>query len=211
MIPITRLAEPRILQEKKVEWTTAFLDDPGKKRPDSSKYAHPEIKQTLRSMSHNKCFYCEAKEAKLTVDHHIEVAEQRDRAFEWANLYLACCKCQDKEPNRSIPASDCLDPCDPNVAPEAHLSFQNDHVKYHSRYGDQTIKKYRLNHPERLLQRRGQLLLFMEVLDRIQQARIDDGGRPMTPPELAELRRFADPDEPFSLMFSCLLRSKALR
>lgn len=30
----------------------------------------------------------------------------------------------------------------------------------------------------------------------------------LTPPEVALPRRFADPDEPFSLMFSCLLKPK---
>ncbi len=122
MIPVTRLQEPRILQEKKTAWTADFVAS-DKKRPDGSKYAHREVVQTLRSMSHDKCFYCEAREAKLSVDHHIEVSERRDLAFEWSNLYLACDECQGKLPNRSIPVSDCLDPCEPGVEPAAHIAF----------------------------------------------------------------------------------------
>lgn len=209
MIPVPRLQEPRILQEKSAAWTADFLAS-DKKRPDGSKYAHREIKQTLRSMSHDKCFYCEAREGKLSVDHHIEVSERRDLAFEWSNLYLACDECQGKEPNTSIPVADCLDPCEPGVEPEAHISFVAERAKAQTDRGDRTIRKYRLNHPAQILQRRGQLLLWCEVLDRIQKLQITGGGRAMTQAELAELRRFGDADEPFSLMFSCLLRARAL-
>ncbi len=209
MIPLTRLAEPSILAERKVEWTTAFVAG-GKKRPDSSKYAHREIVEKLRSMSHNKCFYCESRDARLTVDHHIEVAERRDLAFEWKNLYLACDDCQRKEPNTSIPIAECLDPCEPGVAPDAHLTFAAERATFRSTCGEQTIRKYRLNHPPRINERRGAILRFMEALDRIRQRQLSDNRTAMTDAELAELQRFAQPDEPFSLMFACLLRSKGL-
>jgi hypothetical protein len=209
VIRVDRLGEPHILQEKKATWTADFVANT-KARPDTSKYRHREIVDTLRSMSHDKCFYCEVREGRLTVDHHIEVGERRDLAFEWTNLYLACDKCQSKGPNRSIPVADCVDPCDAAITPEDHVSFVDERAKHRSARGEKTIKKYRLNHPERLLQRRGQLVLFMHVLDRIRQAQIADDGRAMTSGELDELRRFSDPAEPFSLMFSHLLRSKSL-
>lgn len=47
---LTRLPEPNILNTKKAIWTANFLAS-GKNRPDSSKYAHSEIKTQLNSMS----------------------------------------------------------------------------------------------------------------------------------------------------------------
>ncbi len=209
MIPVTRLPEPRILQEKKTAWTADFLASP-KKRPDSTKYAHREVVEALRVMSHDKCFYCEAREGSLSVDHYIEVSERRDLAFAWPNLYLACDECQRKQPNRSIPVADCLDPCDPRVEPAAHLTFVAERAKPASPCGEQTIKKYRLNDSARLLQRTRQLSLWRDALEHILRTQIAAGRPAMTPAELAELRRFADPDEPFSAMFSCLLKVRGL-
>lgn len=209
MIPIARLREPRILAEKKATWAAAFTAS-GKRRPDSNKYAHPEVVQTLRSMSHDKCFYCETRESRLTVDHYVEVSERADLAFEWANLYLACDGCQKKEPNTSVPVAGCLDPCAADVVPADHLSFADERAKPRSPRGEQTVRKYRLNREARLLERCRQLRLWGQVLDRIREMQIADGRSSMTTGELAELRRFADADEPFSLMFSCLLKERGL-
>jgi hypothetical protein len=55
MRSIKRLSEPKILSNKKVEWTDKFLKS-NKNRPDSSKYAHTEIRNQLDSMSFHKCF-----------------------------------------------------------------------------------------------------------------------------------------------------------
>lgn len=209
MTPIARLNEPEILQKKKVEWRTDFLAS-GDARPHASKYRHREIVETLGAMSHQKCFYCEARPSKITVDHHIEIAERRDLAFEWSNLYIACDHCQSKIPNKSIPVADCVDPCEPGIQPDAHLWFQDERAKWHTTRGEQTVRKYKLNELKQVAKRSAHLFQFARVLIAIKNAQIADGSRPMTPAELAKLRRFAEPDEPFSLMFACFLRSEGL-
>ncbi|MEZ4297270.1 MAG: hypothetical protein R3B70_20065 [Polyangiaceae bacterium] len=209
MIPIARLEEPRILREKKAEWTADFQAS-SKKRPDSSKYAHREVTATLRSMSHEKCFYCETREGKLSVDHYIEVAERRDLAFEWTNLYLACGECQNKMPNTSIPAAKCVDPCETGVEPAAHIGFKHDRAVPLSERGDCTVRKYRLNERLLALQRARQLLLFTDVVEHLDKSQIREERKALSTEELAKLRSFAAPHEPFSLMFSTLLKSKGL-
>ncbi len=67
---LKRLPVPQILVEKKEEWTRKFIAS-GKKRPDSSKYAHASIKEVLQTMSLHKCFYYERslKDVPSEVDH----------------------------------------------------------------------------------------------------------------------------------------------
>ena len=57
---IKRFPEPAILKEKQTEWQEKYnakLDADPHARPDSSKYAHKEIKDTLYAMSYGKCFF----------------------------------------------------------------------------------------------------------------------------------------------------------
>lgn len=203
MIRVKRLGEPRILAEKKDEWQKKY-DASGKRRPESKQYGHREIVETLETMSHGKCFYCEGVN-RVTVDHHIEVAERRDLAFTWDNLYLACDHCQKKVPNTSIPVSGCVDPCDPATDPADHLMFEEEVISWRTPRGEQTIKKYRLklldNERRRWLQR------FDRELKEI--------GRPkpwpqMNAAERERLRRYGKEDSAFSLMFRAYLERHGL-
>lgn len=209
MIRLTRFAaEPRILAEKKVKWLTAFrlalARDP-KKRPDSSKYAHEEIVDALERMSSHKCFYCEqsTKDTAWEIDHYIEVAEDPDGAFIWPNLYLACTKCNDKLPNRTVPVTDCLDPCDPAVEPREHLTFKNEAIRpwNGSSRGRETIRKYKLDRAELNLKRSRMLHLLNDTVVGILRKMNADGRQAMTIDEKEVLQSFCQPEHPFSLMF----------
>lgn len=217
MIPLKRLDEPRVLAENKDKWLTAYraeLAATPKKRPHSAKYAHKEIKSTLEAMSFHKCFYCEqsTKQSTPEVDHYIEVAEQPDLAFKWENLYLSCQGCNDKLPNRSVPVTDCLDPCDPSTQPADHLTFTDEFISARSgsTRGQQTIRKYKLDRPDLDHKRGRQLRVFNETLLQIKDNQIAAGGRAMTEGEKDLLRRFKQPDYPFSLMFTVYLQGKSI-
>ncbi len=204
MIRVTRLAEPAVLAEKKTEWQSRYDARRAKiptARPESKQYAHPRIVETLESMSHRKCFYCESQ-GKLTVDHHIEVAERGDLAFRWDNLYLACDGCQKKIPNTSLPVTDCVDPCDPATDPSDHLEFDAEYVTFRTPRGEATIKKYRLERGPLVSERRRMLREFDADLRRISETK---GWRDMTPSERQHLLGYARSDSPFSSMFSALL------
>lgn len=199
MIHVQRLEEPRILREKRPEWTAKFVAS-GKARPHSGTYNHKEVTDTLGVMSHGKCFYCENRCA-LSVDHYVEIAEVRGLAFDWANLYLACDICQGKESNRSIPVSACVDPCDTAIEPSEHLTFEGDIATFLSPRGEWTVKKYRLNHAEQKSERRRQLLLLADVIFRLRDLQIQERRDHLTEAEQQEICRFACSDQPFSLMF----------
>ena len=206
---LQRLAKPSILEEKEEIWRKNFVDS-SKKRPDNSKYAHAQIRDTLNSMSFHKCFYCERrlKGVAQEIDHFIEVAERRDLAYDWDNLYLACDNCNNKLPNRTISTTDALDPCrDTDEIIEECLTFEKGSIqaKSGSQKGLRTIQKYKLDSEQLDHVRTRQLQLFYEVLIEIQKRMIVEQRQSMSEQEKEALLSFENPDRPFSLMFKILL------
>ncbi|MEZ4887215.1 MAG: HNH endonuclease [Chitinophagales bacterium] len=206
---IKRLKKPDNLEKKEKEWTDKFIVS-GKDRPDSSKYAHRKIRDILLAMSHSKCFYCEQKlkGRRKEVDHYIEVVERKDLAFNWENLYLTCDHCNGKIPNKSISAIETLNPCgDLDEVIQKHLGFEDEIIlaKNNSTKGNKTIQKYRLSAERLDLLRAKELQKFSNVLIHILKQQIIEGRESMTEAEINLLKRFAQNDHSFSLMFKTLL------
>ena len=212
---IERLSEPAILKEKQAEWQEKYeaklAVDPHA-RPDNSKYAHKEIKDTLYAMSYGKCFYCESKLSggNKEVDHFVEVAIDHSKAYEWDNLYLSCTNCNDKIDHEAIPVTDALDPCsDSEEEIRNNITFVDELICAvpGSTKGLNTIKKYRLN-TDLLDMKRGQWLrkLLKTVAD-IEAVMIDEGRKSVTDSEKKTLLRYMSPDQPYSLMSEVYLRT----
>lgn len=209
MREIKRLPEPQILIDKKQEWLDKLLAS-GAKRPDSSKYAHIEVKTQLNSMSFHKCFYCEMKlkGQPKEIDHHIEVSVDKNLSFEWTNLYLACDNCNGKIPHSTIAITDTLDPCiDSDDKIKEHITFNKEYIeaKNNSPLGLRTIQKYRLEKELLDDRRRKQLQNFFELLIEIKENQIKENGRGMTTEEKNAIHRFKQKDHSFSLMFELLI------
>jgi HNH endonuclease len=212
---LTRLPKPAILVQKETEWTAAFVAS-DKARPDNSKYGHTQIRECLHNMSFHKCFYCETKlkDAPQQIDHFIEVAERRDLAFAWDNLYSACTNCNLGRPdNRSIPVTTILNPClESDEEIEKHLMFEDEMItaKVGTQKGLDTIQKFKLDTPllDRLRSRR--LHEFKNVLLQIQRNQNNQARRTMTEDELDALYLFAQPDQSFSLLFRLLLKKYSI-
>lgn len=196
-----RLGEPRVLAERRARWQATYdqkrARTPGA-RPESRQYAHPDVVDTLKAMSHGKCFYCEG--LGTSVDHHVEIAERGDLAFTWTNLYLACDHCQKKVPNTSIPVGACVDPCDADTDPADHLEFVGELISHRTPKGEETIKKYRLKQLDN--ERRRHLQRFTEELIEIGKTK---PWPEMSAVERERLRRYAREDAPFSMMFRAFL------
>ena len=212
---IDRLPKPAILVEKEVEWQEKYeakLAENPHARPDHSKYAHKQIKDTLYSMSYGKCFYCESKLSggNKEVDHFVEVAIDPSKAYDWDNLYLACTNCNDKIDHNAIPVTDVLDPCkDSDEEIQRNITFVDELICAvpGSTKGLNTIKKYRLN-TDLLDMKRGQWLrkLLKTVAD-IEAVMIDEGRKSVTDSEKKTLLRYMSPDQPYSLMSEVYLRT----
>ena len=210
---------PAILRDKQAEWQEKYeekLEENPKARPDNSKYAHKDIKDTLYAMSYGKCFYCETKLSggNKEVDHFIEVSIDHSKAYEWENLYLACSNCNDKLDHETIPVSEALDPCrDSDEEIQQNITYVDELISAvpGSQKGLNTIKKFKLN-TELLDMRRGQWLnkLLKSVID-IQERMIAEGREKVTKEERERLLRYTMPDQPYSLMSEVYLKTHFAR
>lgn len=209
MIHIDRLAIPDILVRKQAEWQQKYEEklkvNPAA-RPDSSKYAHPDIKLRLGECSYDKCFYCETLlsggEPK-EVDHFMEVAIDHSKAFDWDNLYLACTKCNDKADHNTIPVNETLDPCrDSDEEISRNIYFKDEMVCAHhdSKKGPNTIRKYHLNSESLQLKRSRHLKYIMKSIMNIQAEMIKEGRHDYTDAEKTKLLSFIQKDQPYSMM-----------
>lgn len=206
---LTRLPEPKILLDKKANWLSDFLVS-GKKRPESSKYAHTQIKTQLNSMSFNKCFYCETKlkGQRKEVDHHIEVSVQRNLSYDWDNLCLSCDSCNNKIPHSTISINNALNPLtntDNDI--QKNLTFTDELIepKNNSIIGLLTIQKYRLDSELLDTRRLKSLKTFLKLIYEINQNQIKEARDTMTLDEINAIHRFKAIDSSYSLMYTVLI------
>lgn len=211
---IDRLDTPEVLKKKQTQWEAKYktkLATSPNSRPDPSKYAHDEIRNQLKTMSHCKCFYCEGilKDLQSEVDHYIEVACDRTKAYQWENLYLGCNNCNKKVPHNKIPVTDALDPCsDSDATIKDNITFENEVIQAvpESPKGLKTIIKFRLN-SELLDTQRAKWLnhiyaKVVEILLNLKNERRDN----MTEEERNKLLQFMQPTSKFSLMSEIFIK-----
>lgn len=204
MVHLGRLAKPDVLAKNEAKWTEKFIQS-GKDRPPSKQYGHQEVKEALALISANKCFYSEVLFSPLSdaqIDHYIEVSEDKSKAFDWENLYLAHKDCNvGKSPNSTIPVSECLNPfVDSNEEIEKHLYFEDEMILGKTEKGRKTIQKYSLNKDSFNLKRSQILGKFRDAINLCLQNKL--------PKE--KVLQFANPDRPFSLMIRLYLKEKDL-
>lgn len=212
---IERLPKPAILREKEAEWQEKYeekLAENPHARPDHSKYAHKQIKDTLYAMSYGKCFYCESKLSggNREVDHYVEVALDHSKAYDWENLYLACTNCNDKLDNEAIPVTEALDPCtDSDEEIKRCITFEQEQICSvdESVKGLNTIKKFKLNTDLLDLKRSRWLNRLLLDASRIHSQMIAEGRQQATKEERMLIRRYMSPEQPYSLMCEVFIRN----
>lgn len=208
---INRLYKPPILSQKEKEWTEKFIQS-GKERPNSSQYAHKDVIDALMNISHGKCFYSEQKldGVPKEFDHLIEVSINKEKAFEWENLYLSTKECNNGRPTENdIPKKDVLDPCvDDDDEIQRHLTFKDEVMvsKDNSIKGDKTIIKFKLNSEMLLYQRLKHLKEISNVVLDFNRERNKDSRVDFTDKEKKEIKAFANHDRAFSLMSEIYLK-----
>ncbi len=214
---LQRSATPPVLTNNAEKWTEDFRAS-GKSRPESRRYAHEEIRRSLSSMSDSKCFYCERLllprigGVSPEVEHRGGVVPH-ERAYDWANLYLACEGCNGAKKGRPDIAIDAtLDPCDALVDPTEHLDVYTERAlpRDGSGLAKRTIDKLGLNTQLPLLLARQDRLreFWKERGDRI--ARLAE-TRVISAADRVQIERslaaeYARPEQPFSWMFVAMLR-----
>lgn len=209
---IERCDKPPVLEKNADRWLEEFKAS-GADRPDSSKYAHQEVREYLMNMSHSKCFYCEnpLKGKPREVDHHVEVSVNKNKAFDWQNLYLSCHKCNHKQNEFRIASAETLDPCsDSDDEIKQNLTYDRELILSvgTSEKGEKTIKKYHLDREELDFLRMKQLQKLNEVIEDIDSQMIADKRQEMTEDEKNKLLSFTLSSQPFSYMCEVYIRNR---
>lgn len=108
MIRLVKGAVPQILMRNAARWTQELLAEIARGGDQlalrQSKYRQPEIKDALKDETKRKCAYCESKPLHVThgdIEHVVPKAVAPQRAFDWANLTLACNVCNVCNTNKS--------------------------------------------------------------------------------------------------------------
>lgn len=59
-----------------------------------SKYDLPDVHEALQQCFYGKCYICEAKDPlDINIEHFIPQDIDKEKTFDWDNLYLACSRC----------------------------------------------------------------------------------------------------------------------
>jgi len=125
LIPLTKTAEPAVLQRNAATWTAELLqkiadgDEPTKYL--LGRYAHPDIKVALLIETSEKCAYCESSFRHVTygdIEHIVPKAVEPTLRFAWHNLTIACDVCNTNKSD----VADLVDPyaCNPSLRFKFH-------------------------------------------------------------------------------------------
>ncbi len=133
MIKLEKADKPDILTEEEINWRDELLSVLARnERPTDaikSRYRHASIKAALIDETKGKCAYCESKVTHVTygdIEHIIPKSKVPARAFEWANLTIACDVCNTNKGDHysDDPANSHDELIDPyNDDPSEHFLF----------------------------------------------------------------------------------------
>ncbi len=179
MIMLEKGEKPTVLAANEATWTRTLLDklERGEKPTDveRTRYRHPEIKEALRQETCGKCAYCESKILHVAfgdVEHIVPKSKKPELTFIWANLTLACDRCNIAKGDRE----GTLNPYEDN--PADHLEFVGCLVIHRpgSTLGASTERLLDLNRLE-LIERRAERLKRLVALRDLLHAERDPARR----------------------------------
>ncbi|RTL35126.1 MAG: hypothetical protein EKK48_29995 [Candidatus Melainabacteria bacterium] len=162
MIKIIKIQEPEILVRHKARWTEQVVratNNKAARRYVTSIFTrHSEIKEAIVAEAFKKCVYCEIKMRgahRGEIDHIVPLSVNRELAFEWTNLVLACTFCNG---NKGSTVSPLL--INPTVDdPPDHLAFDGHYIRprFGSLKGEFTRNELDLNRTDLIEKRQERL------------------------------------------------------
>ncbi|WP_321395882.1 HNH endonuclease signature motif containing protein [Emcibacter sp.] len=109
MIKLDKLPKPQVLEDNEENWTDEYLKlkagDDTVPKAARFRYRHPDIKETLRQETFEKCVYCESKISHVfpgETDHIIPVTKAEDKIVSWDNLAYVCKECNREKSDYSM-------------------------------------------------------------------------------------------------------------
>lgn len=124
------------------------------------------LKESLLSLSHDKCAYCECdlkEESKyMEVEHFEDKDSYPDKVLDWDNLLPSCKRCNGSKSTHDVIAEPIINPF--KDEPSTHIYFRLYRMKEKDEKGRQTIDVVDLNHYERAVQKRFEVGEALEKL-----------------------------------------------
>lgn len=164
---LAKSSEPSILLARKREWTQNYLSAVRERGRPGMPWAHPEIRAALTAETKGRCAYCDASIANVAtahIEHYRPRKKYPELVVEWANLTIACPRCNSKKGDSFSEDIPFVNPFSDD--PEAHLIFLADLVfAPDSCRGQHTISTLGLN-DEDVVQARKRRLVNLERLVR---------------------------------------------
>lgn len=170
MIRLTKAAKPKILKDYADKWTQEYLAllHVGDDVPDRIRYRyrHPDIKETLRTESSDKCIYCESKISHAfpgETDHLAPVSKRPGLYVCWENLGYVCKECNRSKSAYYDEVEPLIDPF--SDEPGEHMAFYGPIVFQlpGDMLGLRTIYKLKLCRTA-LIERRCELLKHLQIM-----------------------------------------------
>jgi 5-methylcytosine-specific restriction endonuclease McrA len=201
---VERFDEPAVLSRNGRRWTEELLDAIAEAKRTNGKvspkfwhrYNHADVKIRLKRMFNGLCCYCESRVGDVAhepIEHRKPKATFPEMTFVWANLHLACPRCNGAKGDKWDQVNEILDAVD-DIPISIHLSYEWTRVAV-IRYpltdrGAVTIEHADLN-GEHLLRPRQEI--FNEAYRTVRAVRImerEEGDSPRVRVAKNELRRW---------------------
>jgi len=102
----------------------------------------PGVVDALRTMSREKCAYCEASIAERNtpseIDHFVSKDNDPTRVVEWTNLLPCCRGCNSRKGTHDVLAEPIINPCD--IDPKQHLLYADGYFRPKTALGKTTLR-----------------------------------------------------------------------
>lgn len=175
MIKLTRVSAPTQLTiELKNLLTNRFITT------KESVWNIEWLKESLLSVSHSKCCYCEcslSEESKyMEVEHFEDKSHYPSKVMDWNNLLPACKRCNGSKSSHDVLKEPIINPFEHK--PSDHLSFRLFNFKGTTTMGKTSIEVLNLNDLERAVNKRFKVGLELErsiqsIMERLELYRDD--------------------------------------
>lgn len=161
MIRVEQVSCPDYLSPEKVdELTREFINSNKTKRVWSSE----KIKKHLMDSSNGKCVYCESdisEESKYMEVEHFKCKDlYPEDVVTWSNLLASCKRCNGIKSDHDVCIEPIINPYNDN--PNKHLQLKTARFKAIDSLGKKTIDVLQLNDFQRLVRKRGILVLSLD-------------------------------------------------
>lgn len=169
MRSLTKLPEPKVLEDNGSAWTAAFVAATPAERPKHARWGHPDIRATLEAETAKRCAYCEALIGHVTFP-HVEHIEPKSvvpaRSHDWSNLTTACPRCNVAKGDYHNSTEPLLNPYVDD--PEDHLQFIASMVfpRQPGGAGERTLRRLKLDRLDLTNARRTRLEAVFQMVQR---------------------------------------------